>query len=189
MSAVYFYFVRHDRFDKKQILGILFGFVGVALVVTLPLIEKHTSMVALSGNILIVGAAIAFMFYGVMSKSISTKLNATPVVLTFYFCLVTLIVSMPFAYAEMVQKGLLGAIQLKHIIAGIYTGVVGTGLFYMVYQYALKISSEVTASLFTYIQPIATILLAVLLLGEKITIPFLIGGVLAVIGARLASKR
>ena len=65
----------------------------------------------------------------------------------------------------------------------------GTSLFYLIYQYALRMSSEIAASLFTYLQPISTILLAVLLLGEKITIPFIIGGVLAVIGARLASHK
>lgn len=189
MNALYFYFVKNDRLDTKQILGIILGLFGVSLVVILPLIEKHTSLAALRGNILIFGATLAFMIYGIISKSLQKKMNATPVMLTFYFCLVSLVVSIPFAYFEIAQKGFLSSVEPKHILSGIYTGIMGTGLFYVVYQYALQISSEVTASLFTYLQPIATILLAILLLGDKITIPFLIGGFLAIAGARLASKK
>ncbi len=39
------------------------------------------------------------------------------------------------------------------------------------------------------LQPVATIILAVLLLGERITVPFIIGGLLAVIGAQIASGK
>ena len=62
-------------------------------------------------------------------------------------------------------------------------------MFSLSYQYALKLSSEVTAALFTYIQPVATIILAVLLLGERISLPFIVGAVLAIAGAQIASGK
>jgi drug/metabolite transporter (DMT)-like permease len=95
--------------------------------------------------------------------------------------------SLPFVINE-ARDGFLAAVQLKHVLAGIYTGVIGTVVFYLVYQQALKLGSELAAALFTYLQPIATILLASAFLDEKITVPFVIGGVLALIGARMASN-
>lgn len=188
MTAVYVYLVRKEKISKQSIFGIIIGFIGVALIILLPLIEKGVPLVALKGNILIFGAAIAFMYYGIMSKKHQNEMNASPIVLTFYFALVTLFLSIPFAINE-VRNGFLGTVELKHILAGIYTGVVGTGIFYLAYQYALKLGSEIAANLFTYLQPIATILLASLFLGERITIPFVVGGLLAVAGAKIASKK
>jgi drug/metabolite transporter (DMT)-like permease len=96
--------------------------------------------------------------------------------------------SIPFALYEISQEPVsFQTIQLKHIFSALVTGVIGTSLFYIVYQKAISIGNALTASLFTYLQPITTIIYAVLLLGETITLPFIIGGTLAVIGAGIAS--
>jgi drug/metabolite transporter (DMT)-like permease len=189
MTAFYLYFIRGQKIDSKHIVGIGIGFLGVAMIVILPLLDRTLGFDALKGNILIFAAAIAFMVYGIMSKQKQNKINASPTALTFYFSLITLILSIPLAGYEMSHSGFLGAVELKHIVGAIYTGVVGTGIFYLAYQYALKVGSELAAALFTYLQPIATIILAVLFLGEHITVPFLIGGFLAIIGARMAAKK
>ncbi len=188
MTALYVYLNRGEKISKQSIFGIVLGFIGVSLIILLPLIERGVPLVALKGNILIFGAAIAFMYYGIMSKQHQNEMKASPIVLTFYFALVTLVLSIPFAFNE-VRNGFLGIVEPKHILAGIYTGVVGTGIFYIAYQYALKLGSEIAANLFTYLQPIATILLASIFLGERITLPFIVGGLLAVIGAKVASKK
>lgn len=188
LTALYAYFNRGERLASRNLLGMIFGFVGVSLIILLPLIEKGIPFSALTGNIYIFAAAVAFMFYGIMSKKLQKDLNASPIVLTFYFSLVTLLLSIPFSINE-IRGGFVGEVQVRHILAGVYTGIVGTGIFYIAYQYALKLGSEIAAALFTYLQPIATILLASIFLGEKITLAFVVGGVMAVIGARFASAK
>jgi drug/metabolite transporter (DMT)-like permease len=189
MTAFYFYITKAQRLTIVQTLGIILGYIGVSLVVLLPVIEKHLAFSAFSGNLLIVCSATGFAIYGIMTKRLQTKLRATPMILTFYLCAVTSAVSIPFATWELVHNGLSTPPLWQHISSGIYIGIVGTVLFYMTYQNALKRGSEVAASLFTYLQPVVTILLAVVFLGEQITIPFVIGGSIAVIGASLASKK
>jgi drug/metabolite transporter (DMT)-like permease len=49
--------------------------------------------------------------------------------------------------------------------------------------------NEVTASLFTFIQPVVTPLFAFFLLGERVPPLFILGGVLAIMGAYLAGNR
>lgn len=189
LTAVYMYFNKGDTLTKKQVFGIILGLIGVTIIVILPLLDKRLSIDALKGNIIIFIAAIAFMVYGLMSKKAQREFKVSPTALTFYFCFYTLLVSIPFALNEVVMAGFSQQIQLKHVLNSIYIGIVGTGIFYLAYQYALKLGSAVAASLFTYLQPIATIILAMLFLGEKISPVFIVGGLLAVGGARLAANK
>ena len=104
--------------------------------------------------------------------------------------MITFILSIPFAAFEIMKdSSSLALIEWRHILSGMEVGIIGTSIFYLSYQYALKLSSELTAGLFTYLQPVATIFFAVLLLGEKITPPFIVGGVMAVVGAQIASGK
>ncbi len=89
---------------------------------------------------------------------------------------------------ETAWQSMLGSISYRHLLAALATGILGSGMFYLVYQWALAAGSEVAANLFTYLQPVATILMAVVLLGESVGWSFVIGGVLAVIGAHVARK-
>lgn len=188
LTALYLYFYRGEKVSKNNILGMTVGFFGVFLIIMLPIFEKDIPLAALTGNILIFAAAIAFMFYGIISKKQQEEFKASPVTLTFYFALIALLLSIPFSLYE-IKDGFLGVVKMKHVLAGIYTGVVGTVFFYITYQYALKLGSEVAASLFTYLQPIVTILLSAIFLGERITATFIVGGILAVVGAKVASKK
>lgn len=189
LTACYLYLTMKQEISRKQVGGILIGFLGVLLVILLPLVERGTPLAALGGNGLIFIGAIAFMFYGLMSKQRQQTLGSTPIALTFYFTLVAFLVSLPFTAWEISSYGISPDIGWPHILSAIFVGVVGTGISYVTYQLALKLSSEVSASLFMYIQPISTITLAALFLGEKISLVFVVGGILAVVGARLATGK
>jgi len=191
MTVLYLHHFRGQKIAADKILGIGVGFSGVAMIILLPFFQQGKLDVnSLWGNLLILGAAISFMLYGVLSKDKQQQYQISPLALTFYFSFVTLALSVPFAAAELIQEPVdLAAVRPKHILSGLEVGVVGTSLFYLAYQEAIKAGNELSASLFTYLQPIATILFAVILLDEAITPPFVIGGSLAVIGAQLASGR
>jgi len=158
------------------------------MIVLLPLLEQGKVNLSVWSNGLIFIASIMFLIYGLMSKEKQKKLKISPLALTFYFSLVAFVACVPFAIYELSVYGLTN-IEVKHILSGLYLGIIGTGVFYLAYQYALKLSSEITASLFLYLQPIFGILFPFFVLGEKITFPFVIGGSLALIGAKIAAKK
>ena len=189
MTALYLYITTKKLIDKKHLLGIIMGFVGVLMIVLLPFLEGRVALTAVWGNVLIFFAAIAFMIYGLMSQRAQQKDAISPIALTFYFILYALIISIPFSVFEIYSGRLGESIGIVPIFHAIYIGVVGTGIVYVAYQQALKIGSAVAASLFTYLQPIVTISLASIFLGEQISFIFILGGVLAILGARLASGR
>jgi len=191
LTALYLQRFRATPITRDKILGIVVGFAGVALIILLPLFQKgRVDLQGFWGNLLIFGAALAFMLYGILSKEKLSRHQISPLALTFYFSIATLLVCTPFAAAELSQRPLNpSAIQARHILSALEVGVVGTTLFYIAYQKALQLGNALSASLFTYLQPIATILFALLLLGEQITVPFLLGGALAVIGAGMATAQ
>lgn len=176
------------RLSKKQWLGVSIGFVGVATVVLLPILQKN-SLGSLWGNILIMIAAVSFFVYSELSKKIQTTHTVSPLVLTFFLSICSLLISLPFGLVAYITNGDSLKITLFHTLTAILNGVLGTALFYVVYQKSLQINSTLSATLFVFLQPIATTLFAFFILQEHITPLFIGGGILAVIGAKLASTK
>lgn len=189
LTALYLYFFQGKKISLKQLLGIILGLIGVFTIVLLPLIETGITGVSIWANGLILVAAGAFVLYGILSREKQKKLNFSPLALTFYFSLVSLIIGLPLMGYEFIVYGPPTQVELIHILSGVYAGLIGTGVFYLAYQHALKNGSEITASLFTYLQPLIGIGLAALILGESVTLPFVIGGILAIVGAQIASGK
>lgn len=190
MTALYLHFFRGRKIAAGKILGIVVGFTGVAIIILLPFFQQgDLDFRRFGGNLLILGAAVAFMIYGILSNDKQRRLQISPLALTYSFVIVTMLLCVPFAALEVMRRPLDAVtVQASHILATFGTGLLGTAMFYLAYQKAIQIGSELTASLFTYLQPIATIIFAVILVGEAITLPFLIGGTLAVIGAGMATN-
>ncbi|CAN5204430.1 DMT family transporter [soil metagenome] len=189
-TATYNRVVCKKTLQRKQIIGLAIGFIGVSIIVLLPLLEKNPTIADLKGNAAIVIAAIAFTAYAFMSKNQQETHDMSAITLTFHFCIMSLFISIPLAAYELAHKPLqIGTIGMLPLFSGVYIGIVGTAIFYLTFQQALRLSSELTASLFTYLQPFSTISLAILLLSEHITFPFILGGALSVLGATLVSRK
>jgi drug/metabolite transporter (DMT)-like permease len=171
----------------RQLSGIGLGFVGVLVA-----ISGSTINIALSPNTwigvgLILLGSFCFSLYGIRSKSIQKRYSPTHITLS--MTILATLVTAPFALFDLATHHYLARIELRHILALFATGAIGTVAFYMCYQYAIKHTNAQTASMLTYIQPPFAVALSVLLVGESITPIFIIGSVLAIAGASLASKK
>ena len=189
LTALYLVIFHKKIFSAKVWTGIVLGLTGVSIVILLPGLHGHSLKDIIEGNLLILAAAIAFMFYGIISKRFQEKENLSSGVLTFSFIVTTLVLSIPFAWYEAVHSFSIHAVGWQHISAGVIMGVFGTTLFYFLYQKVIHTDNEVTASLFVFIQPVVTPILAFFVLGEQITPLLIIGGACAIIGAYLAGNR
>jgi len=188
MTVLYLTVFKKEKIKLEKIIGVIVGLLGVGMIVLLPLLEKREINLSVWSNGLIFVASMMFLIYGLMSKEKQKKLKVTPLALTFYFSLVAFIISIPFTIYELNVYGLAN-VGIKHILSALYLGIMGTGIMYLTYQYALKLSSELTANLFLYLQPIFGTLLPFFVLGEKITLPFIVGGSLALMGAKMVAKK
>jgi drug/metabolite transporter (DMT)-like permease len=121
-----------------------------------------------------------------MSKNFQS--HYSPIHITYTMTLTAMCITAPFAFVDIVTHSYLSQIHIRHVVALITSGAVGTVAFYMCYQYAIKYIGPHAASLMTYIQPIFAIFLSIILVGDVITPLFVLGGICAVGGAYIIVK-
>jgi drug/metabolite transporter (DMT)-like permease len=181
-------FLKH-KFSALNILWIVLGFLWTVAIILLPIFYWWAySTWWLIGNLLIVLAMISFTIYTVWSKSLQKLFSHEAI--TAWFLFVTLIIT-----------GIVSCIHPYHFVseitqlstyawwAIIFVGIAWTGIQYLLQQIVIKKNSYIDGSLFLYIQPIATVLLAIPLLHEKITTLFIIGAVVTLVGVWLSSRK
>jgi len=176
-----YYFLKHNLTYKKTI-GIFIGFLGVVLVILLPVIEKGKAFSGdLVGNLLIIVGVISYSFYTAYSKKALEKFS--PLFVTAAFIFTTALALFPFfVFDSVVNFGWWNSLTFSGLLSMIYIVFVATFVAYAFHQYAIKHGTPVIASMSLYVQPIATFLLASVILGEKLTLGFIVGSVLVLFG-------
>ena len=187
ITAVFAHFFLKTKLTKKRILGVVIGFVGVLIIIIAPAIQKNQmSSGSLLGNIIVSFAVLSYSVYTITSKKIQKK-NSSLTVMTYltFFILSIQIFIMPF---EINNLDFISNITNKTIIALLYVGIIGTSLYHFLYLNVIKTAGPVTASLVLYLQPIFSFISAFFLLGETISLSFIIGSIFALSGAYITSS-
>lgn len=189
VAALILFIFLKERLPIRKVLGIALGFLGVALVIVLPLLEKGVSYSGdLIGNSLIAIGAVSWSFYTVFSQR---KLKSfSPFVMTASFIWITLLGLLPLFIFESAQNlDWLEMINTQSILSLFYVGTVSTIFIYLLNQYAIKHGGSIFSSMQFYLIPISTYIFAFFLLGERLTTGLVIGGILALLGVYITTKR
>lgn len=188
LAAIFSFFLLKEKFTGQKIGGVLIGFFGVLLIILLPALEKQLDFRGgLWGNTIIFIGATSFALYSVLSKQFQTEYS--PLQITWFFVMTTLatqIVLLPFGAAPSTDWW--RHLSATTIFALLYVGTISTGIFYLIYQYAIKHATPVAASMILYLQPVFAFLWASILLQEKITTGFIVGALLALSGVALVTN-
>ena len=188
LSVLYLMYFKQVRTTLVQVGGFVLGLIGVGIVSLYTATSTDGSNPYL-GILLATVSVLAFFAYGIMSKEELRKERISGTALAFYFAVITTVISIPFAAVETVQRPWFDTVALWPLLATLYLGFVGTGAQYLLYQRALKVMEAAQANIFIYLQPIVTVILAALVVGEAITWQIFIGGVIVLFGARLALSK
>lgn len=175
-----------EKVPKRKILGVLVGLLGTIFIIYLSAVEKGTTITgSLIGNLAIVVGMLGWIMFILSSKKLSKIFS--PVEISGISVLMSFIISTPLFLWEVNLFKTSLSISTNGIWAAGYMGVFGTFFTLFLHQYALKYLSPLTVSLTSYIQPITTAFLAIIFLGERLTLPFLFGGSLVFFGIFLTS--
>lgn len=177
------------RLKVVQIVGIVVGLVGMLFLIFKPLIGNIVFVSGSGlGNLLIATGTILYSLYLIYSKKLQKRYS--PVTLTAAFIGTTLIASALMAFFENISDTQwINNLNLMTYISLLYVGVLGTGVFYFLNQYAVKHGGPLAAAVIQYTTPPATLIWAMILLQEKITLEFIIGAILAYLGAWLVATK
>jgi drug/metabolite transporter (DMT)-like permease len=170
-----------ERLTTVKIAGVILGFVGVMTVI----FERgiSASMEYLLGNLLIGVAVMAWGLYTVFGKRLIVRYGAveassmTLIIGTVMFIPVGAVPALHFPFATL---------SLSSWMQILYLAVITSVFSYFLWYFALGRAEAGKVALFANLQPILTTILAVLLLGQQVTLAFVVGGIIALAGVVVA---
>ncbi|MEJ8573563.1 DMT family transporter [Microbaculum marinum] len=180
------------RLSPVQWLGLALAFLGTLLIITQGHLGMVFSMEARPGNIMALVGAIVFGWFSTRLKRYSGRLPAfTLTTVTAAFG--TAIVALPYYLVSVLVLGS-GAIATSAdqtwfaILVILYVAIGPTMIGNACYVYGLSVIGPQRAAAFLYLSPVASSVLAVLLLGESLHMYHFAGYALIVAGLLLVNK-
>ena len=174
-----------EALSTTNYLGIIASFIGVALIIqgSTSVFSASIQGVKVSGFILSLLGALASAIYTIIGRKLKYEdpLNVTLVAAGSGAILQVITTSVFPGFHSFLTASLQTWLLL------LYWGLL-SGLAYFIYYLSLKRMEAARASSFIYLSPIFAAITSAIILGEKLTILFLAGMTLVLIGIRLTQK-
>ena len=166
-----------DRPDLRRVLGLLFGFAGVAVLVGLD-VSADDLLAVVEVGLVVIGYALGTI--------IIVRMRDLPSVSVIVASLaITAAVYAPFGLTQLPTQ----ALSLQAIAAVIGLGVICTALGFIVYFALVGEVGPNRATVITYFNPAVAIALGVAILHEPLTVGIAVGFVMIVLGSFIATGR
>jgi drug/metabolite transporter (DMT)-like permease len=178
VAAEYILFKNSIRWFQG--LGIALSIVGVYFVVqrTPGQYDK-----ALLGNLLMFGACLSWVAYNMFSRNLHRGLKGINLI-TFQSIIGTVLL-LPIALSEL---RLWSFTSLTVWLNLLYLGVICTALSFFLYLYALSQLGPVRVTSFINLLPVVSVAGGMVILGERLLIPQMIGGAVIICGVFLVNR-
>ena len=180
----------YRRYKRTELAGIGLGLAGALIVILLPVAQGSGAVGGtLFGNILLTLAMVSFALYGVLSQPLQKQYSKRDI--TGGFFILAAVTHATLVIINLLQKHpvLAGEPTVRATSAMIYSGVFGTTVAYLLHQKLIQKGGAELASFTFFLNPIASAILAVFLLGEHITPTLVLGASLTFIGVWLFNKK
>jgi len=172
--------VLHEKVGWIQIAGTLLAATGVLLVISKGDFQVSTiGHIGTYGDLLILISAVNWAVFSVLSRKILQRLPAS--LMMFYVMLFGLGFS---GILFLVQNGIRDIANLTSHgwLAILILGIFGSGFAYIAWYDALQNLPANQVGIFLFIEPLVTMLLALIILGEPVTWASLLGGAVIIAG-------
>ena len=177
------FWLLHEPLTIRKVIGIALSILGVFVILGGGFQGAGTAGIWLS-----LFAVLAWSFISVMTRKITQHYD--PLHISRLACGIAAICYLP---AAIIESSLARA-QVFHVLSHdlsctlslLYMGVICTGVAYTFWNKSLSVLDANVCSAFYPIQPAVSTLLGILLLGETLSIQFLIGSALVVCGVLIS---
>ena len=181
---------RHsEHISRLQALGSIVACMGMAIVVLNGHFVLHLSPL---GDMLAFGACLCWAVYSLLIKRATAYYSSLFITRkVFFYGLLTII---PYYFLCPSEAGIFISPSTFHpststILNLLFLSVVASMLCYLLWNWVIGKLGAVVATNWVYFNPITTIIFAWWLLDEQITVWFLLGSALILLGMYLADKR
>ena len=185
------YFFLKDRITKREKIGTLIAFIGALIIGTSPIINTSSSDGKLLGNILIFLSLLSSAACGILVKKLM-KNGVAPTLLANLSFVVGFLTILPFV---IIKSGIsyslspLGSADFGVWLGIAYMAIISGNIAYILNNMGQKTIELSEAAPFAYLYPIFSAILAVILLGDKLTTPIVFGSLITLIGVVIAETK
>ena len=174
----------HVRLGRLDMLGLALGVMGAGLIIGWPA-SGAAGGASLLGDLLTVGAAITWGVWTILAAPILERRGTLAG--TFWITLTGTLGLVPFAL-----PGLLGQdwrLPWWAFVGVIYAGAAGGALGSLLWYAAVRRLGAARTAIYANMESFFAVLAAALLLGERVAVTSLVGGVAVVAGVLLTRRR
>ncbi len=183
-SAIIGAFYKSERLNRVQVIGTLMAALGVVVVVMNGHFVLHLSP---RGDALAFAACLCWAFYSLLMIPANARYDTVFVTRkVFFYGLLSMI---PYYILHPGLNIRLLVVQPQMVWNLLFLGCVASMLCFLAWNWVLKQLGAVVATNYVYLNPVTTIVFAWLLLGEPITLWFLLGTSLVLVGLFLADRK
>lgn len=180
VGAIY----RDERLSKIQSIGSIIAFIGMALVILNgQLILKLNPL----GDALALGAAATWAVYSLLIRFVSGKYNTIFITRkVFFYGLITILPVLlshehPFHTEALKEPVVIGNL--------LFLGIMANSICYLLWNKVLTVIGTVHATNYIYLQSIVTMIVAKLVLDERITWMAILGVIILILGLGIVQKK
>lgn len=177
----------HEHVTKRERIGIAIALLGTVLTVLEPIAQNGEAGSRLLGNLLLLGYVGVTVFATVLGKRL-LRLEVRPLTLTNFSFILGFLTLLPFA-ALSASTFSFSDVKLSYHMGVLYMALFSGSLAYYLSNKAQKTIEIGEQSLFSYLNPLFSIPLAVFWLGETITPLFIAGSVVVTAGVIIAETK
>lgn len=164
-------FLFHEKLTRKQILCFAMSTLGVFLITGIPDFQNMGRDTI--GILFGLSAAVFYATVILLNKFIKTVAGIHRTFLQFLAAVVTLL-----PYVACTSGFHLNVLDTKGWINLLIVGLIHTGITYCLYFSSLKELPGQEAAILSYVDPLMAVVISVAILGESISVPQIIGGIL-----------
>lgn len=180
-------FYRSQRLNHVQFFGTVMAALGVVVVVLNGRFVLHLSPI---GDSLAFGAALCWGFYSLLMIPANQRYDTMFITRkVFIYGLLSMIPYYLLRPEELSFNYSLFIVHSSLLWNLLFLGCVASMFCFLAWNWALKKLGAVIATNYVYFNPVTTILFAWVILSEQITVYFIIGTILILVGMYLADRK
>ena len=180
-TIVAFAIFKEGNLKIVNVVGLVVSYIGVILIVVNGKEEVNLSIL---GDMLAFFAALSFSFYTIFLN----KTSALHIVVKTrrVFIYVTIIILMYSLLTN--QKVIISTINIDIVLGILFLGIISSSLAFVLFNQAAKILGAVKVNNFTYLNPVVTVIVSIIVLHEGLTFFKVLGGLIVISGIIISEK-
>ena len=174
----------HEKITRPEVFGIAIATLGIALLIYNGSADNF-GWLRSAGDVIILISAFTWAIYSLVSRDLARKHNPLAVTLAMFTPLTVISTGLMFA----IGYPTLAAVSSLRTAAALLFLAVPAVLAQWIWQEGVARLGAAKAGIFLYLEPVATTVAAVVLLGEAATFYTIAGGLMVLGGVWLAESR